>query len=166
MQIYLLSPLTLLCLVCHFPTIFQAAPPPFFFIPLNSPAVGVASGLVLCGDISSSDASFMLWMVLEAGFTAPAVMPQRLSLSHLAVKWSAGPPGRGDSQDITVKGFVATRRYWLNYISPLRLRWAAFSSRLYGAGFSLCLCIILGLPVSLSVSHTCSFCVSLFLLTF
>lgn len=94
-----------LCLVCYFLP-FSKPPPFLFFFPLNSPAVSVASGLVFCGDISSVDASFMLWMVLETGFTAPAVMPQRLSLSRLAVKWSAGPPGRGDSQDITVKGFV------------------------------------------------------------
>lgn len=102
----------------------------------------------------------MLWMVLEAGFTAPAVMPQRLSLSRLAVKWSAGPPGRGDSQDITVKGFVVTRCYWLNYISPLWLRSAAFSSRLHGAGFSLCLCIILGLPLFLCFSHLLILCLA------
>lgn len=133
-------------------------PLPLFFIPLNLPAVGVASGLVFCGDISSADASFMLWMVLEAGFTAPAVRPQRLSLSCLAVKWSAGPPGRGNSQDITVKGFAVTRRYWLNYISPLWLRSAAFNSRLYGAGFSLCLCIILGLPLFLGFSHLLTLC--------
>ncbi|TNN44738.1 Proprotein convertase subtilisin/kexin type 5 [Liparis tanakae] len=56
-------------------------------------AVGVASGLVFCGGVSGVDASFVLWMVLEAGFTAPAVTPRRLGLSRLAVKWSAGPLG-------------------------------------------------------------------------
>lgn len=68
--------------------------PPFFFSSsLLTHQLSVwPRAWCFCGDISSSDASFMLWMVLEAGFTAPAVMPRRLSLSHLAVKWSAGPP--------------------------------------------------------------------------
>lgn len=82
------------------PTISQA---PFFFIPLNSPAVGVASGLVFCGGISGVYASFVLWMVLEAGFTAPAVMPQRLSLSRLVVKWSAGPMGEATPRTLLLK---------------------------------------------------------------
>lgn len=84
----------------------------------------------------------------------------------LGCKMERGSPGRGDSQDITVKGFVVTRCYWLNYISPLWLRSAAFCSRLYGAGFSLSVSISLWVSLSFTVSHTCSFCVSLFLPTF
>lgn len=82
-QIY---PPTLHCL--PLPTIFRTAAPTF--ISLNSPAVGVTPGLVFCGDIC---VSLALWMALKAGFTAPAVRPQHLGLSRLAVKWSAGPPG-------------------------------------------------------------------------
>lgn len=102
LQIYLLAPFSSLRPLSRlpFPTISQA---PFFFIPLNSPAVGVASGLVFCGGISGVYASFMLWMVVEAGFTAPAVMPQRLSLSRLAVKWSAGPLGEATPRTLLLK---------------------------------------------------------------
>lgn len=80
-----------LCLICHF---LRFASPPFFFVLLNLPAVCVALGLVFCGSISGVCVSFMLWMVLETGFTAPAVMPQHFSFSRLAVKWSEGPLAR------------------------------------------------------------------------
>lgn len=92
--------LSLLCLLCHF---LPFPNPPFFFVPLNSPAVCVASGLVFCGSISGVCASFMLWMVQEVGFTAPAVMAQRFSLSRLAVKWSVGPLGEATPWTLLLK---------------------------------------------------------------
>lgn len=78
-------------IVCHFRPFSETAAPPL--ISLNSPAVGMTPGLVFCGDICGGGVSFALWMALKAGFTAPAVRPQHLGLSRLAVKWSAGPPG-------------------------------------------------------------------------
>lgn len=88
-----------------FPSFVSSAisPAPLFFIPLNSPAVGVASGLVFCGGITNVYAFFMLWMVREAGFTAPAVMPRRLSLSRSAVKWSVGPLGEATPRTLLLK---------------------------------------------------------------
>lgn len=89
-----------LCLIFHF---LQFPNPPFLFVLLNSPAVCVASGLVFCGSIGGVCASFMLWMALDAGFTAPAVMPQHFSLSCLAVKWSKGPLGQATPWTLLLK---------------------------------------------------------------
>lgn len=91
------------------------------------------------------------------------------SQSHLlGCKMKRGSPGRGDSQDITVKGFAVTCCHQLNYISPRTLNQPAFCSRLNGAGFSLALflslCMSSQVSRSLSVSLACSLCFSLSLL--
>ncbi|KAK5892807.1 hypothetical protein CesoFtcFv8_013158 [Champsocephalus esox] len=109
---YLLRPFffsPLLCLDRHF---LPFPKPPFFpFIPLNSPAVGVASGL---GVLWRYERRLRLLGVMDGTggrlycSSCHAAASQSQSLG---CKMERGSPGRGDSQDITVKGFVVTRCY-------------------------------------------------------
>lgn len=133
--------------------------PSLFLIALNAAAAGVTSGPVFCGRISGICATFTIWIVLEASFTAPAVMLQCSRSQLLGCKMECWSPERGDSQDITVKGFVMTCCHWLNYISPLLLKPAGFCSRLYESEFSLSLSLSPYISVRLSgysVSHSFS----------
>lgn len=122
---------------------------------LVTPAVGVASGLVLCGDISAMFATSLPQMEPEAGVSVADVTQQRSPSQLLGCKMKCGSSGRDHSRDFTVKGFVMTCCHWLNYISPLPEA-GAFCSRLYTIGFSP------SLFVWLSGFHfTFSFCFTL-----
>ena len=109
----------------------------------------------------------MLWMVLEAGFTAPAVVPRRLSLSRSAVKWSAGPLGKATPRTLLLKAlsWPAATDLTIYHLSRSDRQ---HSGHVFMELASLSLSVYLSrcLSLSLSVSHTCSFCVSLFFPTF